>query len=177
MGDQSIQNPNNAYKTVSDYRTMKDASGEVLTFLDTESVLVQANGAIAAGLAVSIVAPTGATVPARVKKATATTVPNVGVVKKATSAAGDLAEVVTEGVALATSGASFSADALLVPDSAGKLVALSTPAAISGGESPTEAEHNALRTFILDAQRVVAYALAAASDADVTVPVYVLKRR
>lgn len=174
MADQIITNPNNAYRTVSDYTTMKDDAGEALTFLGGNVELAQANGAIAAGLAVRTVAPTGATVPPRVGKATASTNTNCGITASASSTAGDVVEVVTKGVAFATSGAAFSADALLVPDANGKLVALSTPTAISGGEAPTEAEFLALRTFVLDQRRVVAVALQAATDADQTVAVRVI---
>lgn len=156
MGSKDITNSTNAYRTVSDYRTMKDDSGEELSYGEKEVELFQANGAIAKGLGVAIVSATSATVPARVTKGTASTYfRNRGIVAKASAAAGDLIPVVTEGLAFATAGGAISANDHLGFDANGKVVALSMSATIVTGA-------------------VVAIALAAAAAEDDTVPVYVV---
>lgn len=102
MSIQTFTNPDGSLRTVSDFTTMKDDSGEAIQIGSTTRLL-KASAAITAGAVVNIVPPT-TTEPMRVVTATASSAAlNLGIA--ATSgAAGDLIEVVTEGLAFATVG-------------------------------------------------------------------------
>lgn len=184
--DQSIKNPNHAYVTVSDYRTMKDVQGQELAAPGKSVEYMEANSAIAAGLAVAVAAPSSATVPLRCIKATASTgARNIGIAKKASSAAGDLIEVVTGGLAFATLGGTVAANGALAPDANGKLVAATTTSSFTiadtdiddtpSGTNLTTAIATGVDAVTTAQLSIIAIALKA-GDADDVVPVLVRRR-
>lgn len=69
MADKAITNPAGAHKTVTDFRTGKDADGFTLDWY-SETVDAIANGTIAVGDLLTLVVPTS-TVPMRVNKVAA----------------------------------------------------------------------------------------------------------
>lgn len=106
MPDQRVINPLNAYKTVSDNRTMKADDGEAV---DVGSTVVpyRAAGAISAGDVVCLLAPPDAVTPMSVTpKVTARLLPSViGVAMEAATAAGQVIDVCTFGLAFVNVGA------------------------------------------------------------------------
>lgn len=97
MAERQLNNPlggASMSSVVSDFRTFKDAEGGTVA-VHTEQVRFQASGAIAAGDVVSIVSPTAATTPLRVKQAATaeTGVRKIGVALNAATATGDPVDV------------------------------------------------------------------------------------
>lgn len=91
---------------VTDYRTFLDTEGGSVA-LHTEVVVFQASGAIARGDLVSLVSPTAAGTPLRVKQAATADagVRKIGVALEAAAATGDLIEVCVGGFCFVNVGA------------------------------------------------------------------------
>jgi hypothetical protein len=97
MAERELINPTGGASMssiVSDFRTFKDTEGGSLA-LHTEQVRFQASGAIALGDLVSLVSPTAATTPLRVKQAATADigVRKIGVALNAAAATGDPVDV------------------------------------------------------------------------------------
>lgn len=94
MAEQQLTNPFGAHKTVTDFRTFKDASGEDVALPASVVEVFRANAAIAKGEVVMWVVPT-ATVPLSVTPMTAAAADNLfaGVATAAVAAGGQAAIV------------------------------------------------------------------------------------
>lgn len=156
MVDQNIVNPLSAMYPISDYRTFKADDGTAVTLPGTEVELWPAAADLTAGFAVAIASPTSATTPCSIVAATASTGNrNLGVVTR-TVKAGQLAPVVTKGLAFVKAGGTITANAEVAVNADGEVEAV-TPAA----------------TVVVGT--VFGVALKAGVDGD-TIPIYVSKR-
>lgn len=101
MADRDIINPAGSLSmsvAVSDHRTGRDANGNPLAYKQ-EVVVFQSSGAIAVGDLVSLVPPSAADTPLRVKQAAVADIAvlKIGVALTASTATGQSVQVVTNG--------------------------------------------------------------------------------
>lgn len=132
MAERQLNNPlggGSMSSIVSDHRTFKDAEGGTVA-LHTEQVRFQASGAIARGDLVSLVSPTAATTPLRVKQAATADVGSrkIGIALNAAAATGDPVDVCIGGLCFANVGAGTPAadGAAVVSGATAGLVATGT---------------------------------------------------
>src|SRR5215207_9940268 len=131
MSDKLITSPVGAHRLVTDYRTGKDADGELIAY-DQEVFEYRANAAIAQGDLCYFVVPT-ATVPLSVKAKAASPESIVlwAGVALAAAAAGGVVQVVRSGACEVNVGANTpAAGNAVIPDAATAAIAAASAAAI-----------------------------------------------